>query len=144
MESELEVGSAEEPVTCLHQQDKVIVKFRDVSHLCSQHAQEIHQSLKKQIDGTKDVVIDLDGIVSVDAQGLAVLIYFHKKLTSQNQSISLANPSSSIRKLLRITEIDRLIETESEFDEDLSSPDLAHSLVEVYDPVPLSAEKKYK
>ena len=144
MESKLDLAQAEEPVLCQHQQDKIIIQFRNISHLCKQHAKEIHLSLKRKILGNKDVVIDLDGIVNVDAQGLAVLIYFHKKLTSQNHTITLTNPSASIRKLLWITEIDRLISTESEFETDFPTSTLENSDAEVYYPLSLTREKKYK
>ncbi len=144
--SEIEGEQVGEPVFCQHQNDKVVIQFRNISHLCNQHAKKIHEYLKRQILGDKDVVVDLNGIISVDAQGLAVLIYFHKKVTDQNRHITLTNPSPSIRKLLWFTEIDRLIPIESENETNFAiSPLEENSIIDIYDPVSLlTSEKKYR
>ena len=142
--SEIELA-VEDLVFCQHQNDKVIIQFRNISHLCKQHAKKIHEYLKYQVRGDKDVVVDHNGIISVDAQGLAVLIYFHKKVTDQNRHLTLTNPSSSIRKLLWFTEIDRLIPIESENEINFAISPEVNSIIDIYDPVSLlTREKKYR
>lgn len=145
LHSEIEMQQVEEPVFCQHQNDKVVIQFRNISHFCKQYAKKIHGYLKYQIRGDKDVVVDLNGIISLDAQGLAVLIYFHKKVTDQNRHITLINPSPSIRKLLWLTEIDRLIPIESENEIDFAISPEENSMTDIYDPVTiLTSEKKYR
>jgi len=143
--SEIKLEQVEEPVFCQQQNDKVVIQFRNISHLCNQHAKNIHEYLKHQVHGDKDVVVDLNGIISVDAQGLAVLIYFHKRVRDQNRHITLTNPSPSIRKLLWLTEIDRLIPIESENEIDFAISPEENSMTDIYDPVTfLTSEKKYR
>ena len=96
-------------VFCQHQENQIVVQFRDISYLCKSHAKKVHEYLKKRIPGDKNVMVDLKGIVHVDAQGLALLIHLNKKLHGQNLELSIINPSSAVRRILGITKIDRLI-----------------------------------
>ncbi len=135
-----------EHVFCQHQNNQTVVQFGGISHLCKSHAKEIHKYLKEHVRGDKHVVIDLDGVVNVDAQGLALLIHLNKKLQDRRRELSLINPSSAVRRILSLTTIDKIIPIQAELDRKAS--ELANSKEtwrEEVDSRPrILNEKKYK
>lgn len=99
----------EKTVQCQREQGRLNIQFNNLPFLCKSNAREIHDDLKQFLSKETDVVVDLSGIINIDAQGLALLIHFNKKLKKVNSQLALANPSLGIRKILNVTEIDRLI-----------------------------------
>jgi len=65
---------------------------------------EIHRRLV--IDSTGDVVADLSGVTFVDSSGLRSLLRARQELTEHGRSLSLANPTDPVRRLLEITHTD--------------------------------------
>ncbi|MCO6005431.1 STAS domain-containing protein [Actinoallomurus purpureus] len=58
-------------------------------------------------DTTTPLVIDLSGVSFCDASGLAMLIGTQRRARSKGVTIALAAPRPIVRKMLRITGLDR-------------------------------------
>ncbi|GAA4620028.1 STAS domain-containing protein [Actinoallomurus vinaceus] len=58
-------------------------------------------------DTTTPLVIDLSGVSFCDASGLAMLVGTKRRAGSQGLTVSLVAPCPTVRKLLRITGLDR-------------------------------------
>ncbi len=54
------------------------------------------------------VVVDLTDVTFMDSTGLGVLIQAHKRLTERGAVLVLVCPDNALRRLLRITALDRV------------------------------------
>ncbi len=87
------------------------------------------QLMQYVLDHTKagdEVVLDLQNIASIDGRGLAMLLYLNKRLAGKKCTLSVANVSPAVRKILWITEIDRLIHVEDSGDGPVPESDPQH------------------
>jgi anti-anti-sigma factor len=58
-------------------------------------------------DGTKPVIVDLSLVSFCDASGLSLLIALRRRADLRGRTVALAAPRASMRKLLRVTGLDR-------------------------------------
>jgi anti-anti-sigma factor len=58
-------------------------------------------------DGTKPVIIDLSHVEFCDASGLSLLIALRRRADLRGRTVALAGPRPMVRKLLRVTGLDR-------------------------------------
>jgi anti-sigma B factor antagonist len=56
--------------------------------------------------GHVNVVVDLSGVGSVDAEGLGELAYAYQRLSRLGGGLTLANPPARVRRLLAVTRLD--------------------------------------
>lgn len=112
----------EQTVLCQEEEGRLSIQFNNLPFLCKSNAREVHDNLKKFMSKETDVVVDLGGIINIDAQGLALLIHFNKKLKKVNSQLAISNASLGIRKILNVTEIDRLIKIHEDDESRLSLP----------------------
>ena len=54
--------------------------------------------------------MDLSTMTFLDSSGLGALISLHKSLRTQNGTVQLVNPSSSVRQILELTRLHRVFE----------------------------------
>jgi anti-sigma B factor antagonist len=71
----------------------------------------LHQELNDLMDaGTRQVEIDLSGVVFMDSSALSALVAAHDRASRQSQRLILARPSPACTKVLGITGLDQLFE----------------------------------
>lgn len=61
-----------------------------------------------EIEGA-DMELDLTNLSYIDSTGLGVMIGAYGKMKEKNNSIILLNPRDNIKKLLRITSLDKIL-----------------------------------
>ncbi len=103
-------------IFCHQTAGSLIVQFEDMSSLNRENVQKVFQYLKSHLDSGKKVILNLQGINSIDAHGLALLIHLNKVLHRNRTELELTNLFPAIRKILWITEIDRLIKIQNQTD----------------------------
>lgn len=59
-------------------------------------------------DGRRDVVLDCSGLSYIDSMGLGILVGALKRVKEQGRNIVIKKPVSNVRKLLRITGLDKV------------------------------------
>ena len=59
-------------------------------------------------DGRRDVVLDCSGLSYIDSMGLGILVGALKRVKEQGHNIAIKKPVSNVRKLLRITGLDKV------------------------------------
>ena len=96
-------------VTCSETQNSVTIEFNDFPSLNRGSANYLLTKLKRHIRSGKRFVFNLEGIDSIDAQGLALFLHLNSALKKSKTELILTNPSSPIQKIFWITEIDRII-----------------------------------
>lgn len=98
-----------EKVLCQEINRSLMVQFDNLSSLNRDNAQLVFQKIKQHLSYDKNTFLDLRGINSIDAQGLAFLIQLNKKIHSLRGKLTITNPSIVLQKIFWITEIDRII-----------------------------------
>ncbi len=56
-----------------------------------------------------DIILHFDQLTYVDSTGLGVIIGAYGRMNENGNGITLKNPRENVRKLLRITNLDRLL-----------------------------------
>ncbi len=102
-------NSKNEKVICQETNKSLMIQFDNLSSLNSDNAQFVFQKIKQHLSYEKDTFLDLRGINSIDARGLALLIQLNKKIHSLRGKLTITNPSAVLQKIFWITEIDRII-----------------------------------
>lgn len=59
-------------------------------------------------DGQKEVILECSELSYIDSMGLGILMGALKRIKIQNHNITIRNPKSTIRKLLKITGLDKV------------------------------------
>ncbi len=98
-----------EKVLCQEINKSLMIQFDNLSSLNRDNAQLVFQKIKQHLSYDKNTFLDLRGINSIDAQGLAFLIQLNKKIHSLRGKLTITNPSIVLQKIFWITEIDRII-----------------------------------
>ncbi|MCX7679438.1 MAG: STAS domain-containing protein [Spirochaetes bacterium] len=60
-------------------------------------------------DGEKDVVIDVSGVARIDSLVLALFLKAKNLLSSKGRKFYLANPSDSVKKIIEIASLEKLL-----------------------------------
>lgn len=63
-------------------------------------------------EGNSDVVLDCSGLSYIDSTGLGILLGALKRVRQNNQQVYVRNLKDNIRKLFRITGLDRAFNLE--------------------------------
>jgi anti-anti-sigma factor len=79
-------------------------------HTAPQLAAAVEQALT---DETREVVLDLSGILFVDSSGLRVIISTYRTMTDRDGRFVLRAPSATTRRILDVTGLADLIEVEA-------------------------------
>ena len=70
----------------------------------------IRQALRQAFeDGARDIVLDIRNVTFMDAAALGMLVGAHRLFTSGGGTLRLSGPQGSIRRVLEITGLDRLL-----------------------------------
>lgn len=64
-----------------------------------------------------DIVIDGENLIYVDSTGLGAFVAIYKEISGDGYSLSFENLRKFIVKLFKITDMEKLFEIRSEFDE---------------------------
>lgn len=64
------------------------------------------------VAGHTEVVIDLSGVVFMDSSALGVLISAQRQTRMFRGSLTLANPSAPVRRLLALTSLDKVFDVD--------------------------------
>lgn len=91
---------------------RVVVKpSRDV---VASMTPEFRTELKALVDeGTKELIIDLDGVAMVDSVGLGIFVATHNSLAKNGGKLSIVNASEDIFKLFRAMRLDQHFEVKA-------------------------------
>lgn len=60
-------------------------------------------------DGTKPVLVDLEGIDHVDSTGLGELVGYLQRFEEQGRRMAFINPARRLRKLFALTRLDEVV-----------------------------------
>ena len=86
--------------------DRTIIRLDGALDLAA--AQALRERLAGVLNGgTSLLILDLSGVLSCDASGLAVLIGTQRRARLLGSALRLAAPSPPVAKLLRSTGLDR-------------------------------------
>jgi anti-anti-sigma factor len=66
-------------------------------------------TLLLKVEGTNKLIIDLSEVESCDSSGLSALLVANRTLNSTNGSIRLVSPSEKVLTLIKITQLDRVL-----------------------------------
>ncbi len=113
-ETESDAQDAQNWMISYRKNGALYVEFKKLSLLNGSAGKEIYHYIRKHSQPGDEVVFNLHGVSSVDGRGLAILLYINKKLTEKKGRLVLTNASPTLRKILWITEIDRLINVQGE------------------------------
>ena len=58
---------------------------------------------------SSNLIVDLDAVTFLDSTALSVLLRAHREAEQQGGRVTLARPSDAARKILRITQLDRVM-----------------------------------
>ncbi len=86
------------------------LRFEGGDALDSACAPDVKGQALSKIDGTSDVVVDLEGIDFVDSTGVGVLVSLVKRARLSGRSVRFAGVSDGVRTVLQIIKLDRIFE----------------------------------
>lgn len=73
-------------------------------------ATDARLALASAVDaGAGDLVLDLTGLVAVDATGLGVLVGAHRRASRQGRTLVLHDAPAPVARVLRLTRLDRVL-----------------------------------
>jgi anti-anti-sigma factor len=79
------------------------IVYRDEAAALSHLVREI-------LENSSKVVLDLNGVSSIDSAGIGELAFLHTLARSQNADLKCASPSPLVRDLLDLTNLDSVLE----------------------------------
>ncbi len=59
-------------------------------------------------EGQQDIILDCTDLSYIDSMGLGILVGALKRIKEQNHNIVIKNPKSTVRKLFKITGLDKV------------------------------------
>ncbi len=72
-------------------------------------APDFKESLYDAIgEGQQDIILDCTDLSYIDSMGLGILVGALKRIKEQNHNIVIKNPKSTVRKLFKITGLDKV------------------------------------
>ena len=90
----------------LEDDDHVLVLWGQVD---IENSQQL-KALVSYLDGSRDLIVDAEGLDYIDSSGIACLVIAYKKLARGGHQLYLRNPSAVLRKVLRLLKFDGLFE----------------------------------
>ncbi len=93
---------------CGRLEDTVIVRMKP--SLDMSNSPEFKEWLKKEClkDGVKKVILDFSGVKSIDSYALGILVSIQKGL-GEDGDLVIASPNDSIKKILDITSLNKIL-----------------------------------
>jgi anti-sigma B factor antagonist len=77
--------------------------------------------MSEAVESGRDLIVDLSAVSFLDSTGLYVLLGTQKTIVANHKSMSLAEPSSFVAKILRITRVEEAIPVYPNLDRALSA-----------------------
>ena len=71
--------------------------------------------------GARHLIVDLSGVEFLDSTGLGVLVGIHHRLQAHDGTLSFVGPGERLRRVFRVTRLDKLFEIHPSLDEALQS-----------------------
>ena len=73
-------------------------------------AEQFKRLLRERIDGgTRHVVLDFSDTAVLDSRGLEAIFFLYRALSPLGGTMALANASEAVRRVARLTRINRII-----------------------------------
>jgi anti-anti-sigma factor len=91
-------------VMIVHCQGRIV--YRDEAAALSRLVGEV-------LDQGGKVVLDLNGVTSIDSAGIGELVFLHTWARSRNAELKCASPTPLVHKLLRITNVNSVLDIHS-------------------------------
>ncbi len=70
------------------------------------HTSEVLADAVALLGSDADISLDLAGVTFIDSSGLRLIVMTHSRQRSDGGSLTIASPSTSVRRLLEITGLD--------------------------------------
>lgn len=88
-----------------------VLEVLELAELTAGNAAHVRDDIRAALTPTTSQLdIDLSGMTFLDSSGLGALISLHKSMRSQNGTVRLVNPSSTVRQILELTRLHRVFE----------------------------------
>ena len=89
--------------------DSVIIEVGDT--LDTSNAQEFKEWVREKFinRGFKTVILDFSGVKYIDSYALGVFVALQKSLAEKDGQLVIVSPNDSIRKILEVTYLDKII-----------------------------------
>lgn len=84
-------------------------------------SQLLTDRLNEEVTASPRLVLDLHELTFISSSGLAVLIQLHRRCQEEGRAFALAAPRDSIRQVLRITQLDRLLEIHPDIEQAIAA-----------------------
>ena len=96
-------------ISCKRTSNYLISHFDNLHSLNRTNAKSILKKLDQQLDYQDNMVLDFQGIHSIDGQGLTLLLQINNRLKKHGKKLLIINPAKMIQKIFDIMEIDKII-----------------------------------
>lgn len=91
--------------------DRLVVHLE--GRLIMSNSDEVKNAIKKELEKNKyPVRVDLKKVEFLDSTGIGVLISIFKFLKERNLTMSVANPSDTVHRVMTITKLDTILPIE--------------------------------
>ncbi|MFZ5968773.1 MAG: STAS domain-containing protein [Bacillota bacterium] len=71
---------------------------------------EFGESLLRSIQGSENIILDMDGLTYLNSMGLSAIVKAYSKARRDERELKLASLKENIEKLFVITKLNRLID----------------------------------
>lgn len=86
------------------------LRLRLAGELDVETSAPVRRALREAFDdGARDIVLDIGAVSFMDAAALGMLVGAHRLLTGAGGTLRLTHPQRSVRRVLEITALDRLL-----------------------------------
>ncbi len=75
---------------------------------------EFSRMAESQLGGPKELTLDLSELEYIDSSGLGFLVTLHERMDRQGQNLKLLNLRSHVRRVFKITGLDRILDISAE------------------------------
>ncbi|MFW5782655.1 MAG: STAS domain-containing protein [Candidatus Muiribacteriaceae bacterium] len=97
-------------------EDYIVTKVKD--NINSETIEEFEKTIKEFVDnGFKRIVIDLQDVEFISSQGLGILVINYKPVAEKGGFIALMNLNESIRRVMEITRLDKVLKIADSLEE---------------------------
>jgi anti-sigma B factor antagonist len=85
-------------------------KFDLIGEMDISNAHQLKQQLETAYEThPADIYLDLEHLSYIDSSGLGVIIGVYGSIRSKDNKIIIINPRSNVKKLLRVTSLDKVL-----------------------------------